>query len=246
MGFDNSSLISTQISLSFAGGSTNPNCNVFSITSTQIVCSNLGFTEIGVLLASIISFGGSSGNPTVIATIVPQPTITTSTSKLAKNSQFLTIFGMGFDDSSLISTQISLSFDGGSTNPNCDIFSITSNQIVCLNLGFTEIGVLFASVISFGGSSGNPTVIATIVPQPTITISSSKLAKNSQFLTIFGMGFDNSSLISTQISLSFAGGSTNPNCDIFSITSNQIVCLNLGFTEVGVLIASIISFGGSS
>ena len=113
-------------------------------------------------------------------------------------------------------------------------------------MSFQEFGNLQASVICFGGSSGNPITIATIVPAPTITISSIKLAISIQFLTIFGNGFDNSSLNSTQVSLSFIGGIKNPNCDIYSITPNQIICTNLYLQETGLLTAIIFAFDGKS
>ena len=65
---------------------------------------------------------------------------------------------------------------------------------------------------------------------------------NSQFLTIEGTGFDNFSLpnsTTTQVFLSIPGSSTSnspPNCDIYFLDSNQIICSNLNLNEIGYLV----------
>ena len=141
-------------------------CIISQQNESFIVCEINQQPEIGNLTATITSrFLNSvffTSIPTQIATLVPAPTINQNSSNLAINAEFLTIIGSGFDNSSLDATQVSLSFYNGISNPNCDIFSISSEEIICTNLNLKEKGNLLAIVNSFGGSSEN-TIISNIV-----------------------------------------------------------------------------------
>ena len=150
-------------------------CKISSINSTTIVCQ---FTQpsnqTGPLEAQVLSNSTwqiKISQQVQIATILPSPTVTFSVAYLAINAQFLTIEGAGFDNISTPTTSSAqLSISGSSTSTSCQIYSVTSTQIVCANLSFSIIGNLEALVYSFGGSSGTPVQVAQIVNPPVIIV----------------------------------------------------------------------------
>ena len=166
--FDNTSFpastATTQVFLSIPG-SQNFICAIYSLTSTEIVCSNLSLQATGSIFATVSSFGGNSSSIEVAQIVSPPSIIIPSPlMQLFTNSTEFTLTVIG---ASTIASQNSIElsirsskkkkrniYDSLTLNPTCLITSATSNSLTCSNLTGLEVGYLYANVFVYGGSSG--------------------------------------------------------------------------------------------
>ena len=210
---------------------------VTSATSTQLtVTFSTAPTSSGNLTAVVTSFGGSSGAPVQVATVVDPPAVTPSVANLARNAPALVINGTGFDPAAA-GDSVTLNLGAAGT-----VTSATSTQLtVTFSTAPTSSGNLTAVVTSFGGSSGAPVQVATVVDPPAVTPSVANLARNAPALVINGTGFDPAAAgDSVTLNLGAAGTVT-------SATSTQLtVTFSTAPTSSGNLTAVVTSFGGSS
>lgn len=116
----------------------------------------------GNLTAIVNSYGGNSGAPVQVATIVGAPTVAFSNSNIASNATTLTIQGTGFNVITPVNNTVTLSSGTGL------VTSATSTQLTVTFTTQPTVGALTAIVTSFGGSSGTAVQVATIVG-PTVS-----------------------------------------------------------------------------
>ena len=118
------------------------------------IFSNVSSPNIGPLNATITIQDYGFLENVQIATIISDPTISLSISKIAQNAQKLTIFGSGFNPLDII---VNLQIEDTNTIINCNnnnSASTTQNQIICQNLNLNFVGKkIFGQVITFGVST---------------------------------------------------------------------------------------------
>jgi hypothetical protein len=133
--------------------------NVTAATSTQLTVTFTTLpTSIGSLTAIVTTNGQSSGSAVQVATAVAAPTVTASSSNLALNVTTLIIAGTGFDTTAANNT---VTFNNGAAGT---VTAATSTQLtVTFTSPPSSTGSLTAVVTSFGGISGFPVQVATVV-----------------------------------------------------------------------------------
>ena len=107
----------------------------------------------------VTSFGGSSGSAVQVATVVVAPTVTQTTANLAQNAATLTIDGSGFDSTTPSANAVVLSSGAGTVTAATS----TSLTVTLSSSPPRVLGALTAVVTSFGGTSGGPVTVGTIV-----------------------------------------------------------------------------------
>jgi len=206
--------------------------NVASATATQLTLLFTSASSLGNLTAVVTSFGGSSGNPVQVATVIAAPTVVPSTAVLATSATTLFVAGSGFDpEMTTASVQLSTG--------NATITSVTATQLTLLLTAAPSPGPLTAIASSYGGASGQPVQVANIVQAPSITLATANLATSATSLFIAGANFD-----------STAGGTTvllnTGNATITSVTETQLTLQLTSPPSVGNLTAVVSSYAGSS
>ena len=140
---------------------------VTAATATQLTVSfTTQPTATGSLTAVDTTSGLSSGPPVQVATVVPAPTITSSTAQLPQSATTIIITGGNF---SPVATDNVVTFNLGA------IGTVTAATATQLTVTFTTqpsaLGALTAVISLFGGGSGAPVQVATVVTVPAVTVS---------------------------------------------------------------------------
>ena len=158
--------------LNFAAGT------VTSATATQLtVTLTAAPTSVGVLTAVVNTIGGTSGRPVQVATVVNPPTVTPNAANTVAAAPLI-ITGTGFD-TTVSGNSVTLNLGAGGT-----VTSATANELsVTLSTPPTNLGALTAVVTSFGGSSGYPVQVATLVDSTCSLSVTSSLSYTSTFQT---------------------------------------------------------------
>jgi ribosomal protein L6P/L9E len=210
---------------------------VTAATSTQLtVTLSTQPTAMGPLIAAVTSFGGSSGAPMLVAFAVDAPTVTLTMEGRAQNVPTLIIRGTGFDPTAADNRiELSLGAVGIVTAAS------TTQLNVTLSTQPTATGPLTAVVTSFGGSSGAPVQVATVMDVPTVIENTDLRAQTAKMLFIHGTGFDPTAAgNSVEFNLGAAGVVT-------AATATQLtVRLSTRPTAAGPLTAVVTSFSGAS
>ena len=156
---------------------------VIAATPTQLtVALTAQPTGLGVLNATVSVSSVGSWGPTQVATIVPSPTVTSSSASLPITATSITIAGTGF---STTLADDSVVFNDGVVG------TITAATATALTVSITTpsaVGNLTAVVTSNDGNSGSPVLVATV--KPVVTSNTTTLPANATSLTIEGFGFD--------------------------------------------------------
>lgn len=206
----------------------------------------------GVLTAVVIADGVSSGAPVQVATVVPAPTVTATSFRLAQSASLLTINGANFDPTAAGNTIL---FDVGSSSCGRDcpvgvVTAATTTQLhVALSIPQNARGPLTALVTSHGGSSGAMMLVAYLVDPPAVTEASVIRAINAPTLTIRGTGFEplpNAARNTVKLSLGAVGVVTAAHRDTITGAYELTVALSKQPTSKGILTAVVKSFFGSS
>jgi len=185
----------TTLIITGTGFSTTPGNNVVTLnngalgtvtaaTATQLTVTITTPPASPGPLTAVVNNGISSGTPVQVASIVPLPTVTLTSTSLPFNATTVTITGTGFDGTTPLNNTVV--FNDGATG------TVTASTTTSLTVTFgtppSAVGSLTAVVTVFGGSSGTPTQVATITP--VVTSSTASLAANATTITINGFGFD--------------------------------------------------------
>ena len=140
-------------------------------------------TSAGSLTAVVITNGNSSGAPVQVATVTP--IVTATTGFLASNASSIVIHGLGFDPTP---GNNSVTFDDGAVG------TVTAASSTALTVSFTTLptalGILNASAVVNGSSSGAPVQVATVVYPPVVTPNTASIPANAVSLVIKGANFD--------------------------------------------------------
>lgn len=155
--------------------------SVEAATETQLtVALTTPPTSAGPLNATLTTNGVSGGSATLVATVAP--VVTPSSTPLAANATSLTINGVGFSTtpgSNLVT------FNNGAVGT---VTAATVNSLtVTLSVRPTVADNLTVVVSSNGVSSGAPVQVASVIPVVTSNIAN--LAANATTLLINGFGF---------------------------------------------------------
>jgi hypothetical protein len=151
-------------------------CNIELSSSNDglIVCRLPSSLSPGSLSAFVAASGGeASPNNVSIATVVPAPSITSSSSTLPLSTSRFTFEVAGIDESNIVQSNIvQLTQDPAASAQSltlCDILpESTAASLTCTISANFSIGNVFAVVQSFGGRS-NPTQIASLNDQAALT-----------------------------------------------------------------------------
>jgi len=223
------------VAFTISGGSAFGTVTAATSTSLTVTFSTAP-TVTGNLFAVVTTQVGNSGSPVQVANIVAAPTVTLNTINTIANNATLTITGSGFDP---VASGNTLVLSSGVGN-------ITSATSTSLTVSFTTLpadGVLTAQVTSFGGSSGTPVQVATIVAAPTVTLSVANQSQIVTSLTITGTGFNPSG--PNTVAFTIAGG-TAVGTAVATSSTSLTVTFSTQPTVIGDLFAVVTSFGGSS
>ena len=217
----------------FSGGVTG---KVVSATPTQLVVQ---FTQkptgVGALSAVVTTKGRSSGTPVVVATVVKPPRVTTDVASLSRSAATLTIQGSGFDPSNLTNR---VSIVGNATGR---VIAATAATLTVAVENLPPAGTTLKAVVtSFGGKSGVPVVVATIVRKATVTPSTQPIKRSDTTIQIAGTGFDT---VAANNKVTFNRGAEGY---VTSATRNLLVVQLTTPPAAGRLKATVTAFGGSS
>ena len=219
---------------------------VTAATATQLTVTFSTLPSgLGSLTAIVTSNGGNSGAAVQVATVVPAPTVTSSTLNRALNAPTtftLAIAGTGFDAVTPANNSVAFSTLGA-------VGSVTAATATQLTVTFstvpTGLGSLTAIVTTDGGTSGAAVQVATVVAAPTVTSSTAGRALNAPTtftLTINGTGFSTTPANNT-VAFSTLGA-------VGSVTAATATQLTVTFSTVptglGSLTAIVTSNGGTS
>ena len=224
-GFDASTPSANVVALSSGNGT------VTGATPTSLTVAFSSPPSLGNLTAVVTSFGGASGAPVQVATVVAAPTVVVNTSSRAQDAPTLVIAGTGFDASTPSANVVALSSGNG---------TVTGATPTSLTVAFSSppsLGNLTAVVTSFGGASVAPVQVATVVAPPTVVVNTSNLAQDAPTLVIAGTGFDASTPSANVVALSSGNG---------TVTGATPTSLTVAFPSLGDLTAVVTSFGGAS
>jgi hypothetical protein len=190
----------------------------------------------GPLTVVVTSFGGSSGDPVQVATVVDPARVTANPVPLARTARTLLIRGLRFDPTAAGNA---VAFNLGTVGT---VTAATATQLtVSLSAQPISTGPLTVVVTSFGGSSGAAVQVATAVDSPTITANSARMARNAPGLMINVVGFDPMAADSA-VSLNLGAAGTVVGSSMTQIT----VSLSAQPISTGPLMAVVTCFGGSS
>ena len=227
----------------FSGGVTG---KVVSASPTQLVVQ---FTQkpvgVGTLSAVVTTKGQSSGAPVVVATVVKPPQVTANVASLSRSATVLTIQGSGFDPSNLTNR---VSIVG---NPTGKVIAATATTLTVAVTNLPRAGTTLKAVVkSFGGKSGMPVAVATIVRKATVTPSTQPIKRSDTTIQIAGTGFDT---VAGNNKVTFNRGvegyvtSATRNLLVVQITTPPTVGrLKAAMLTAGKLKASVTAYGGSS
>jgi ribosomal protein L6P/L9E len=209
---------------------------VVSATSTQLVVQ---FTQkpvgVGTLSAVVTTKGRSSGAPVVVAMVVKPPRVTANTASLSRSAATLTIQGSGFDPSNLTNR---VSIVGNATGR---VIAATATTLTVAVDNLPPAGTTLKAVVkSFGGKSGIPVAVATIVRKATVTPSTQPIKRSDTTLQIAGTGFDT---VAANNKVTFNRGAQGY---VTSATRQLLVVQLTTPPTAGRLKASVTAFGGSS
>jgi hypothetical protein len=217
-------------------------------TSTSVTCLLSGANlPTGDIFAQVTSFGGPSNMARIGSVVsraiidVPNPIPT-----IAANIPEITITGSYFASPVDASAEaLYLSNSNSTETPCAPLETVSSSRVICHhdpNKPF-QIGPLSITLEVFGGRS-NDTVIANVVPAPTVTPSTDKILAGATSLTITGTGFDSTAASNNIVYLTLL--QTVPTCEITSAEAAKIVCKTSGLTTSGTVSVIVTSFGGNS
>jgi RNase P/RNase MRP subunit p29 len=228
-GFDPANL-TNKVRLS--GGATGV---VTAATATTLTVAVRNLPAAGPQLkATVTSFGGTSGAAVTVAKIVRNPTVQSSTDQMPLSSKTITIRGSGFDPrfrNNLVT------FNLGAVGY---VTSATKNTLVVKFTTPPSVGRLKAVVTSFGGKSGMPVTVATIVRKATVTPSTQHIKRSDTTIQIVGTGFDT---VAGNNTVTFNRGAEGY---VTSATRNMLVVQLTTPPTAGRLKATVMAFGGSS
>ena len=214
-------------------------------TTTSLTVTGLTGLTAGALNAVVTSNGESSGTAVQVATVIPPPTVTQSTANLANNATTLTITGTSFSTTPGNNTVV-FSPSGTGTVTASTATSLTVTGITGLTLG-----ALSAVVTTSGLNSGAAVQVATVVPVPTVTLSTADLASNATTLTITGTNFSttpgNNSVVFSPSGSGTVTASTTTSLSVTGITGltlgalNAVVTSNALSSGAAVQVATVIA-----
>jgi len=171
---------------------------VISATATTLTVAVDNLPAAGTKLKAVVtSFGGKSGTPVAVATIVRKATVTTSTQHIKRSDTTIQIVGTGFDP---VAANNVVTFNHGAVGY---VTSATKNTLVVKFTTPPSPGRLKATVMAFGGSSGAAVQVATATAAPTVDENEDEIPANQPSIAIYGSGFsttasDNKVSFSTQ------------------------------------------------
>lgn len=208
---------------------------VTAATATQLTCTLGGSPSLGSLAAVVTSNGGDSGAAVQVANILAAPTVTTNTANLAQSATQLIIAGTDFSTTAANNTVVLSS--GTAT-----VTIATATQLTCTLGGSLSLGSLTAVVTSNGGDSGVPVQVATVIPPPTVTVSTANLLINAPTITIAGTNFN--ATTPGDNTVAFNNGAVGT---VTAATATQLtVTFSTQPAAVGSLTASVTNSDGSS
>lgn len=226
------------------------NATVLSVSGDEILLAvPAGSLPLGVNFTATVYRLGAPSDSVFLGQVVETATLASSSRQIAVNSPTLTIAGVNFaDDSDFVSVVLETS---SSTSIPCPVQTSSFNAIVCLLPENLPLGVLSATVFSYGGPSVRA-VVAEIVSAPTIRASTTDSIKpNTTELTIVGEGFSTADPATNNqafVSYNILDASQSKRCAIVSATAQQVFChLSAGdLNTTGSLFARVQSHGGYS
>lgn len=226
-GFDTNSGATYAVTLS---SGTAASVQAVSATELQVTLNTYFPLNTGALTATVI-VDGISTNTVQVATAVPTPTITTSTTNWTIGTSTLTIRGAHFNPIAANNTVLL------SNGADCTIVSANSLCIVVQVTQAPTVGPLSAKVISADLASTDWTVVATAVPG--VTASTASVFRTAKTFTISGAGFDT---IASHNKVTLSSGTVK----ILSATSTKLVCQFVTTPHYGPLNAKVTVDGVAS
>jgi uncharacterized delta-60 repeat protein len=203
-------------------------------TTTSLTVTGITGLTAGSLNAVVTTDGQSRGTAVQVATVVPPPTVTLSTVNLASSATTLTITGTGFSTTPSNNTVVFTPSGSGTVTAS------TATSLTVTGITGLTGGALNAVVTSNGASSGAAIQVATVIPAPTVTLSTANLASNATTLTITGTEFSPTPGNNT-VAFSPAGSGT-----VTASTTTSLTVTSITGLAVGVLNAVITTDGQSS
>jgi len=199
-------------------------------------------TSLGSLTAVVTCYGGASGTPAgkpvQVATVVAAATVTKSTAKLAIDAPTITITGVNF---ATTAAGNAVTFNDDAAGTVTAVNASGTQLTVTFTTQPQSLGILTAIVTSYGGKSGAPVQVATVVAAPTVTQSEADLSQSATTVTIRGRGFDPTASGNT---VAFNLGARG------TVIQSTAVSLTVRFTtkptSLGSLTAVVTSYGGAS
>jgi hypothetical protein len=192
-----------------------------------------------------IDNGNTGGNP-IITPILGLSRIAIGAPAL-NGTGTLVINGNGFDAGTLANNSLSVNTGAvgvAYTNPPT---SGTANQLSFVaSTPATTPGTLFVLLTVDGVSTGNPQPFATVVANPTVTMTTTPVGQNVMAIDVTGTGFDptGNTLV---VVLTDSGSNVIPTAKPFALSTTKIsVPLRAAIANAGAVSANIISYGGSS
>ena len=190
--------------------------------------------------------GGSSGAAVQVANILVAPFVSSSTAMRALGATTLTIAGVGFDPTLSGNTVVFSSLGAVATVTSATATSLT----VTFSTQPTSLGALNATVTSFTVPSLTDATVATVVPNPTVTPSSTRRRRTSFYID--GSGFDPNAAGNTVTNFCMDGTQTCGDAGLLTVrsaTSTRLEVLNDLFNPTPIeqdYNVTVAAFGGSS
>ena len=220
---------------------------VTSATATSLtVTFSTRPSSFGVLSAVVTNGGGSSGAAVQVANILVAPFVSSSTAMRALGATTLTIAGVGFDPTLSGNTVVFSSLGAVATVTSATATSLT----VTFSTQPTSLGALNATVTSFTVPSLTDATVATVVPNPTVTPSSTRRRRTSFYID--GSGFDPNAAGNTVTNFCMDGTQTCGDAGLLTVrsaTSTRLEVLNDLFNPTPIeqdYNVTVAAFGGSS
>lgn len=209
---------------------------VLAATPTQLIVRlNTAPSTPGALTAVVSVNGVSSGTPVQVASMTFAPAVTTNSRNRGLTAPTLVIsgsdFGVPASDNAVV---FNLGAVGTVTSGTANELTVTFSTLP------SSLGNLTAIVSAYGGSSGVPVKVATVVPSPTVNLNTTRIPETTELLTITGTGFD----VDGPNTVMFNTGQSNR---VVAATSTS---LDVGFDRflsgIGNLTAVVTSNGATS
>lgn len=210
-GFDASSPGNNVVTFSTGAGTVTAATNT-SLTVTFTTQPTAIPDEPQALMATVTSYGVSSGAAVMVANVVEPSTVSASSMDLANTVTSITIFGTFYTatPSSPTTVIFNLGAEGTVTSQTAESLTVTFTTLP------TSLGNLMATVTSNGGSCGDPVQVATVVLPPTVDQASTAVyLTNGATLIMPGAYYD---LNAADYDVTFSNGAAGTVTNVTSST----------------------------